>query len=42
MEAMRPLPKAERRMVVRSFPEGETVVVSEEDSGPPIARHVTA
>ncbi len=40
MEAMRPLPKAERRMVVRSFPEGETVVVSVEDSGPPIAREV--
>ena len=40
MEAMRAVPKAERRMVVRTVREKEAVAVSVEDAGPPLGPDV--
>jgi PAS domain S-box-containing protein len=40
IEAMRSLPKPERRMVVRTLHEKEAVTVSVEDAGPPVADEV--
>jgi two-component system sensor kinase FixL len=40
MEAMRCVPRPERRMVVRTLREKEGVVVSIEDAGPPVSQEV--
>jgi two-component system sensor kinase FixL len=40
IEAMRPIPKTDRRIVIRSRPQGESVLVSVEDAGPPVGPDV--
>ena len=40
IEAMSSLPNRERRMVIRSRCEGDTIVVTVEDSGPPLASDI--
>jgi C4-dicarboxylate-specific signal transduction histidine kinase len=42
IDAMRPLPNPERRLVVRSLCDRDMIVVSVEDSGPPIDKDVLA